>query len=360
MKRIFLLALIQGISITCQANESIQIRDSEDSRLYLAPKHARRSGLSSYILRAPSTSRPASKYFTGSPKPIWDDDSVDKPRKIITLECLGGSACSQSIPLWSDSDEENSVYDNYEEAPKVTFRPILKKQTTSSTTETPLKSLGLSVASIYNPPRGSQWPKITRKPTITRRPTLVHHNRRSQQPPIFQNAETLWPSQPLYHNYERYDPFAFQREKLVQPKRRSTQLTRRRTPEQQFEVPAKVSHYMDSRFDVALQSDGPYRSSLTWKNGKPKSNFQNSRPSCKLQRYFELVPFFRPFMFTLQIQTTGGNITLRLEFLTATKAKDTFQAGLKSNEMKLKLTNRDEITFLLAMMMMMVIKKMNL
>ena len=92
---------------------TLKVADATNSKLYHGPKNPRRSDLSSYILRSASVSSAKPKYFTGSPKPVWDDP----PRKYLapiyhTISCTQGSICSHTIPVWRDyEDEENSVYD---------------------------------------------------------------------------------------------------------------------------------------------------------------------------------------------------------------------------------------------------------
>ena len=92
---------------------TLKVADATNSKLYHGPKNPRRSDLSSYILRSADVSSAKPKYFTGSPKPVWDDP----PRKYLepiyhTISCTQGSICSHTIPVWRDyEDEENSVYD---------------------------------------------------------------------------------------------------------------------------------------------------------------------------------------------------------------------------------------------------------
>ena len=96
---------------------TLKVKDAVNSKLYHGPKNPRRSDLSSYILRSPkyssSTQKPP-KYFTGSPKPVWDEPPGRYIAPIYhTITCNQGSICSHTIPLWRDyEDEENSVYDS--------------------------------------------------------------------------------------------------------------------------------------------------------------------------------------------------------------------------------------------------------
>ena len=62
-------------SVFSSNDRTIKVKDAVNSKLYQGPKNPRRSGLSSYILRSEksSTQKTPQKYFTGSPKPVWDD-----------------------------------------------------------------------------------------------------------------------------------------------------------------------------------------------------------------------------------------------------------------------------------------------
>ena len=94
---------------------TLKVKDAVNSKLYQGPKNPRRSNLSSYILRSEKsgTQKPP-KYFTGSPKPVWDEPPGRYIAPIYhTITCNQGSICSHTIPLWrDDEDEENSVYDS--------------------------------------------------------------------------------------------------------------------------------------------------------------------------------------------------------------------------------------------------------
>ena len=303
-----LLFLLSVYLKSAFSSGTIKIVDADDSKLYNGPKNPRRWGLSSYILRASSTTQP--RYFTGSPKPVWDDPGpITKPfqsPKFHTIECSPGLPCSSTIPLYDYGNdniedeynpEHNMIYDRIDHYnDKVTFRPTIRSTTTPRPTST--STLGLSYASGYDYPRVNPWPRITDRPTITRRPTLYQYHETYQQPEVVQ--------QPLYSNYERYDPFAFHYSKKRNKRKRPTVT---RVPQLQKRYDPKPSHYMDSRFGVQSSyqpkvqtfdhsyeprvqtldhsyeprvqtldhaqrpnHNGPFRSSLTWKNGQKVEN----------------------------------------------------------------------------------------
>ena len=263
--RIFLLVIF----VTC--NNAIQVKNSKNSRLYRGPKNPRRSGLSTYILRAHTTIPP--RYFTGSPKPVWDEPVKPfKPIKSYTVECYPGQACSQTIPLWANQEYQPNTYEEYHEATnsiidrndkineikiedKVTFKPKI----ITTTTQEPSTTLGLSVASVYHPAVPSWQIPTTKLPKM----------------PITAKAETI--EEPVYNNYQRYDPFMFHSQIS---KRSFLKKPGVQKPVVQHLKPI-ISNYMDSRFsvprvEVARREPvvSNLRNTITWKKNR-EPNVEN-------------------------------------------------------------------------------------
>ena len=165
---------------------------------------------------------------------------------------------------------------------KVTFKPTLRSTTTTQAAST--ASLGLSLASPYNYPKEStNWPRVTLRPTVTRRPTNLY------QYEAMENPESL--QRPLYDNYDRYDPFAFQKIPRKKTRKRPsmmdiTPIRKSITQIQPYRhVTAKPNHYKDSRFNIqndgpriqtrldyqnSAPGSGPFRDSITWRNPDKK------------------------------------------------------------------------------------------
>jgi hypothetical protein len=88
----FVVVVIQQLlfSTIFVSGNSIKVSDSKNSRLYRGPENPYRSDLSSYILRAKPTEA-SSRYFTGSPKPIWDDPPITRRNILLdrgSIFCL--------------------------------------------------------------------------------------------------------------------------------------------------------------------------------------------------------------------------------------------------------------------------------
>ena len=165
-------------------------------------------------------------------------------------------------------------------ASKVTFKPTLRSTTTTQAAST--ASLGLSLASPYSYDKEStNWPRVTLRPTVTRRPTNLY------QYEAMEDAETL--QRPLYDNYDRYDPFAFQKIPRKKNRKRpmidATPIRKSITQIQPYRhVTAKPNHYKDSRFNIqndgpriqtrldyhSSAGSGPFRDSITWRNPDQK------------------------------------------------------------------------------------------
>ena len=69
----FIIISVSLLKSVVSSAGTLKVSDAIDSKLYQGPKNPRRSDLSSYILRADKNDQKPSKYFTGSPKPIWDE-----------------------------------------------------------------------------------------------------------------------------------------------------------------------------------------------------------------------------------------------------------------------------------------------
>merc|ERR1712218_338410 len=78
----FLISVVLLFKSVVASAGTLKVTDATNSKLYQGPKNPRRSDLSSYILRKSdkSTQKPP-KYFTGSPKPVWDE----LPSKFLVL-----------------------------------------------------------------------------------------------------------------------------------------------------------------------------------------------------------------------------------------------------------------------------------
>ena len=70
----FIISVVLLFKSVVASAGTLKVTDATNSKLYQGPKNPRRSDLSSYILRKSdkSTQKPP-KYFTGSPKPVWDE-----------------------------------------------------------------------------------------------------------------------------------------------------------------------------------------------------------------------------------------------------------------------------------------------
>ncbi len=292
---LFLVTSLEA-STTGDGGKTLKILDSKNSRLYRGPVNPRSDGgrpLSSMILRERSEEADvSSRYFTGSTKPVWDDDQVESKINYHSIECSSGMACSQTIPLFEDSADYDQDYYAYspsynEIEVDVPARPTFRPRPPSSTTTSPPYTMGLSVASSYgyDENRLPTWPPVTRRPTYT-----TSRPRRQSQSSYgnFYAAETL--PEPVYssyahHNQHNYDPFAFH---AVHAKKSDTS-TRRNSATHNVranfhQMPGqRYSHYTSSRLSniggvpepnfVSYNRDKDmYRSSLTWRNKRRPFN----------------------------------------------------------------------------------------
>ena len=288
MNRLVLILFFVRWSV---ASDSLQVEDSKSSRLYRGPENPRSDGgrpRSSIILRE----RPveAQRYFTGTPKPIWDDDGNDynynNKINYHSIECAPGRVCSQTIPMSGEGDYYDSGSETYNpsyneidvEIPlRPTFRPRPPPAATSTSTSQPDYTMGLSVASSYG--YSSKWPPVTRRPLFI--PPSTTTPRPPYPEPDFYAAETV--PQPFYnHNKrDRYDPFAYHAQFAAKrPTGKKFQLEAeappRPRPQLQQHLTPSFSHYTSSRLSnvggvampnyISYPSKDLYRSSLTWRD----------------------------------------------------------------------------------------------